>query len=344
MVLTDLDKSARSVLSTPMDTPFDSIFFYKTPLGIVALNEEMNAAYQKKEREEHIMQEVFWQETLEARMMGVYFIEEEEALARTVQREVWQRAGAHTIIHKRLPDTLSEKKTDDENAWTHYENQRKGFALERENTIKRYDQYDKNLETIDPFIKRINPKDKKHAIETLEAKIHDLSNENDREMERIQQILLDPQRMGEGRKALDAYNAKNLQIATLKDYLSVVKGDKVLYDKQGQRVSEFAKADYMVPKGMTLVSDEMAPKSDGLYLLKEGETLTKTNKINARMAFERAEPGFSSVKNLININRGMELSLLQNAPSRKPMAKLTPMTDSTHDEANTHQPVFSKRM
>ena len=274
-------------------------------------------------------------QVLEARNLGVYLDEDEDAEDRAQERALRQTEGVTAPARKALPVTSSKTTTADAGTLGYYDNQRKALVAEREKTTKQYDQYDKSLEAIDPFIKSIDPKEKQQAIGKLEAKIGDLSRENDKEMERIQKILSDPQRAEEGREKLHAFNARNLQIGTLKDYLSVVKGEKALYDKEGKLVSEFEKADYIVPKGMKLVKDPSNPDSKDLYLLKEGETLNNDNKADAKKAFERAEPEMSSVKNLVKTNRGIELgsvdqqiqqlsreiSQLQAASSRTPPPK-----------------------
>lgn len=54
--------------------------------------------------------------------------------------------------------------------------------------------------------------------------------------------LIDNGQEKEGQKMLDEVNARAVHSAALRDMLAVVKGDKELYDKDGQRTESFKDA------------------------------------------------------------------------------------------------------
>ncbi|CEK12027.1 hypothetical protein [Legionella hackeliae] len=105
------------------------------------------------------------------------------------------------------------------------------------------------------------------------------------------------------RTKLQELNAKNLQIGTLKDMLAVTKGEKHMYNQQGERVSSFTEADFIVPSDKQLVKE-----GNEFYLLDQGKSLNDSNRDTAKQDFLRAQSEMTSVKNLIDSNRTIETS------------------------------------
>ncbi len=186
---------------------------------------------------------------------------------------------------------------------------------------KLYQNYEKNINEVDKFITEIEQHPPEHKLSALEKKIAELEGteeERNRETDEILALIdegLDLENKGqldeakkkinEGRDRLDAQNAKNLQIGTLKDMVSVIKGEKKMYDKTGKPVTSFNDADFIVPKDKKLVID-----NGESYLLKENEELNDNNRSKAKADFERAKPEMSSVKNLVRSNKEIEMGQL----------------------------------
>ncbi len=170
-----------------------------------------------------------------------------------------------------------------------------------------YDKYDKNIKEVDEIVNNIVGTDEEKII-ILNNKIAALEGtqeERDAEASEIKQ-LVDDGKLVAAKEKINALNAKNLQIGTLKDMLSVVKGDKVMFNKDGVQVSSFKDADYVVPNDKKIVKE-----GQEYYLLGKNEKLSDENRARAKLDFERAKPEMSSVKNLISSNKELEMSPLR---------------------------------
>ncbi len=185
-----------------------------------------------------------------------------------------------------------------------------GLEQEREKAHRRYDQYGKNIQEADDFIAKLNPKDKQQTVEAVQAKLDKLAKEIDAESDAVRQ-LVDSGKYEEARSRLEHLNAKNLQMGTLKDMMSVTKGDKEMYNNRGEKVALFQEADFIIPSDKKLVKD-----GGEFYLLGKDDLLTDENREVAKEAFRRAQPEMSSVKNLVSRNQGIEMEALVAKASR----------------------------
>ncbi len=180
-----------------------------------------------------------------------------------------------------------------------------------------YEDYNKNIKEVGKFVKTVDLSDKTKALASVEGELSRLEGtkeERNKEADAIGK-LLNEGRVDEARTRINAVNAKNLQVGTLKDMLSVVKGDKVMYNKDGMQVKTFEEADFVVPKDKKIVK-EIVNEREEYYLLDKDDQLSDKNREAAKTAFEQAEPEMSSVSNLIDANRNSEMSGLNQEVAR----------------------------
>ncbi|BCA93780.1 hypothetical protein TUM19329_01410 [Legionella antarctica] len=202
---------------------------------------------------------------------------------------------------------------------------------EIEQKTKLYDDYDKNIKEVDKFVKTVDLNDKTKALASIESELSRLEGseeERGKEAAAIDKLINDGQ-IDEAKKRVNVLNAKNIQIGTLKDMLSVVKGAKVMYNKNGEEVKSFDKADFVVPKDKKIVKE-----GDEYFLLDKNDELSATNRDEAKAAFEREEPEMSSVKNLINTNRDSEMTEL-NQELERISAKIKDLQSSSVQSPST---------
>jgi len=125
----------------------------------------------------------------------------------------------------------------------------------------------------------------------------------DEESNNVQRLLLNNQ--DEKAHALLAIcNAYNLQIATLKDMISVINGDKILFTLQGKITSSFAEAHFILPKQKKLVFE------NGTYYLLQVDQdikhLSSEEKESGERAYLRLRPQLMGVKQLVEHNQHLE--------------------------------------
>ncbi|KTD24810.1 Dot/Icm system substrate protein LidA [Legionella lansingensis] len=121
-------------------------------------------------------------------------------------------------------------------------------------------------------------------------------------------------------RLLHEHNAMHVQVEGLRDMLAVMKGEKVLYNDEGQVTSDFTKAAFVLPKeeqGKNLPKEEQGKKlsivhKNGKYYLLRGhdpkdfESLPEEVKTAAQKNFERARPDIANLKKLVEHNKTLE--------------------------------------
>lgn len=114
----------------------------------------------------------------------------------------------------------------------------------------------------------------------------------------------DPLDEEEAFKLRDQSIEHNMQIGALKDFLSVLSGKSQLFDAEGNPVTSFAKAEYILAK------DKKIAKQDGKYYLLNADQslndLSIEEKEQAEQAYLRLKPEMLSVKHLVKQNREFE--------------------------------------
>ncbi len=141
------------------------------------------------------------------------------------------------------------------------------------------------------------------SLHTIEQKIQKITLKMDEESNNVQKLLLNDQ--DEKAHALLAIcNAYNLQIATLKDMISVINGDKILYTPQGKITNSFAEAHFILPKQKKLVFE-----NGTYYLLQVDQDITRLSseeKESGERAYLRLRPQLMGVKQLVEHNQRLE--------------------------------------
>ncbi|OCH97716.1 hypothetical protein [Legionella jamestowniensis] len=257
-------------------------------------------AYEKKEQEKEIMLELFAEyETNAAAILSA--IEEEE--------EERQEVMLHEQPVKLSQQSKREEVKDKEKPTiTSYEEDLASLETELEDAENellqakaKYENYDNNLREVDSFITTLDSSDIAGTQKALEKEIERASAELKAEAETVS-TLVDEGDYAGARTKLEQLNAKNLQIGTLKDMLAVTKGEKQMYNQNGELVSSFKEAAFIVPSDKQLIKE-----GEQFYLLDKGKTLSSTNREAAREDFVNAKSEMASVRNLVDNNRSTEL-------------------------------------
>ena len=237
--------------------------------------------------------------------------EDEEAAAEAAVRDlITQLIQIAAQAQAKIPPLPKDTKLE---AISSLEGELRNTNDEIKNAETRYKEYDRNLNQVDQFISKLDPKDPAQSLAQVKAEIARLEGtpeDRERETDEIYK-LLDEGLEDKARAKMDCLNAKNLQIGTLKDMVSVLENKKVMYNKEGERVTSFKDADFVVPTGKKIIKE-----GDNYYLLGEKEELSPNNKEAAQRAFKRAESEMQSVKNLVGANHGVEFNALNQEVSR----------------------------
>lgn len=171
-------------------------------------------------------------------------------------------------------------------------------------TEEQYKTYNNSLDKVDKDIAEIEQKmdgasGKEEAIKSIKDKIKNLEASFQNDADKINSLLLegDKKSMAEARVLLDGLNAKNLQVASLKDMLEVTEGKKNMYNKAGTQVYTFKEAEFIIP-----AEQKIAKEGNNYFLLKKNEDLTSLSperKEAAQKDFAKNEQQITGVKKLI---------------------------------------------
>lgn len=172
----------------------------------------------------------------------------------------------------------------------------------------KYDSYESHIDEIHHFLNEQADTDDSDTLSTLNPailheKIHALSEHIEKASDKVAE-LLEAGFEDEARRHLQQSNAKNLQIAMLKDMLAVATGERVLCRLDGEPVQSLAQADLILPKDKKVVKE-----GDKHYLLNHDQKLddiSHEEKESAHQAFIKMKPDMMSVRKQIQHNRDLE--------------------------------------
>ncbi|MBA2710990.1 MAG: hypothetical protein H0U57_10395 [Tatlockia sp.] len=173
-----------------------------------------------------------------------------------------------------------------------------------EKTEETYKHYNDNIDKAEEFIKTLDSKDPLTQLSLLDAEIDKIAVE----IEELEPEFYELLKKGDEEKARDILaqmNAKNLQIATLKDMKEACKGKKIMYSKEGEVTTHFENAHFIIPR------DQILKKEGGnFYLLNKNENfenLTPAEKEDKQQNFEQMKLQISRVRDVVEHNKGLDL-------------------------------------
>ncbi len=140
----------------------------------------------------------------------------------------------------------------------------------------------------------------------IDEKLRVLEDQIRDNVDKIDKMLLE-NRDDEARALMHVNNAKNLQIAALKEMLVVAtsNGDKVIYNDKFEPAKSFEDAAFVLSKGIRI-----AEENGKRYLLRDGQTmdtLTPEEKAEAEKQYKQLKPTeIMSVKQLVKHNHHLE--------------------------------------
>jgi hypothetical protein len=167
---------------------------------------------------------------------------------------------------------------------------------------KKYAHYDTHLQEIYQELAKLTLEGPIPPT-TIQQRIHALSQQIDLDTDQVSG-LLDAGNEDEARDLMEISNARNLQIATLRDMLSVINDQKLMYTPMGMVTKDFQEAAYILAKEHKLVHD-----NGKYYLLKHGQNfaeLSPSERDNSEQAYLRLRPEIMGVKQLVAHNQGVE--------------------------------------
>lgn len=144
-------------------------------------------------------------------------------------------------------------------------------------------------------------------LKEIEDCITDLTQKIDNDVAQVHTHLENGEEE-QGQALLEESNANNIKIAALKDIVDVFKGEKHLYNTDGNWVKSFNEAAFMLHKKYKIEKDETGEA----HLIKNGESLSSMNpeqKKEAAEAFQQIKnsPEAVPVKKLLQQNCGLEM-------------------------------------
>ncbi|MBA3537432.1 MAG: hypothetical protein H0T84_12635 [Tatlockia sp.] len=273
------------------------VAFLKTKNAETLIAEIKKYFAEKKERDEKMALHSL---EIEREKQGII---QKELAEKEEGRELFMKYFAVENIPQPPPKDIASPETVDE------KQPKKTSALDLalkdlEKTEEMYSNYNENISEAENFIKTLDSKDPLTKLERLEQRIKELKTELNEQASTISK-LDGTKDEGKAREMLAEINAKNLQIAALKDMLEVVKGKKNMYDKEGNSTTTFADAYFIVSRDQKLHKD-----GSNFYLLEANEVFEnlKPHEQTARkQEFEDMKQQISSVREVVAHNRGLDL-------------------------------------
>ncbi|HAT9716268.1 TPA: Dot/Icm T4SS effector LidA [Legionella pneumophila subsp. pneumophila] len=170
----------------------------------------------------------------------------------------------------------------------------------------------------------------KHDLATIkmEALIHKLSLEMEKQLETINDLIMstDPEKNEEATKLLHKHNGLNLKLANLHDMLAVHRKEKSFFNEKGEEVTSLNDAHYVIGKDQQLFNlggkfypihkeQKILEKDGKFYLLKQGEDWESIKDSPEKQ--KKAEHDFHklqyetpmTVKKLVHHNKGLETTI-----------------------------------
>lgn len=322
--------------------PYDVITFLKSPAGesvLCLIEEELEIiAAQKEERQFEIREEEARNRRIYAfLLMGLLYDKKAEAkeLYHRIQEQIDKTLND-------LDNPLKDDKNPTEAAYDHQrllENELAAYdaassavgeklqtklsesekleaemaAWEKENALitSKYKTYDNHLDSLQQELTKYGDLSdqkllNKIDLQGIENNIKQLTQQLDKDAKEIGLLLESGNENDEGKanELIQKSNARNLQVATLKDMLSVVKGEHYLAKSDGSKATSFTDAEYIVPKDKKIIKD-----GDHYYLLKTNQNineLTHEDKKQAAKDYKSVKHDLINVKNLVSHNKKLE--------------------------------------
>lgn len=314
-----------------LQTPLDVIMFLESPEGeaIVALIEEELAELASIER--HVQQEQL-EHQLHKHLLIAFFLMGmlHKHAAHAHQRHDSEIAAAEKKLHEKTQASeapTTERIEHDYDAYTsasgeiekrlhnqHHASKQLEQLLaalkpQHQATESKYALFHQHLDdALKSFLTHANKEQDPTVamVKGIDEKIKILMSEIDLNIGMIDQKLVENQDE-DARALMNVNNAKNLQIAALKEILAVAEsqGDKVIYNDKFEPAKSFDEAAYILSKGVRIAEE------NGIrYLLKEGQTidsLSPEEKADAEKQYKQLKPTeVMSVRQLVKHNHQLE--------------------------------------
>ncbi|MBA2657125.1 MAG: hypothetical protein H0U70_09110 [Tatlockia sp.] len=276
--------------------------FLKTKISKELLAEIEGYLTDKKELDQRILQHTLQNEREEQALLLEELEKEEET------QEFIIKATALEILKQQAQKKLESSESSQEPATSANAGFDKTLDIalkDLEKTEETYSNYSKNLDEADLFVKDLDPKDEKTA-EILVKRIEAIEQEIHEEAPKISELLSSGQDL-KARELLNDLNAKNLQLALLKDLHAVCTGKKNMYTKDGKTANNFNEAFFIVHEDQKIHYDKDSAK---YYLLNKNENfddLSQNDKAIRNDDFKDKEFQISRVRTVVEHNRGLDL-------------------------------------
>ncbi|KTC65768.1 coiled coil protein [Legionella adelaidensis] len=177
----------------------------------------------------------------------------------------------------------------------------------------KYNAYHDHLDTLHAELSEFGDLSNETGLEkinvrSIEDKILGLSKQLDADAAEISRLLEseNEEDLLAARELLNQSNARNLQLGTLKDMLDVVNKKSYLVKADGSTASNFAEAEFILPKSKKIIKD-----GDQYYLVDASKDLKDIQadenlKNQAAKAFQQAKHDLMNVKSLVSKNYHLE--------------------------------------
>lgn len=200
------------------------------------------------------------------------------------------------VLHQNLADKLTESETL-ETDWLAFESQTQALQA-------RHQTLDNQLLALEDYWQTpLDPTGADQMNQQLDA----LTERMDTRQQTIQE-LLQAGHDEEAMSMLHEYNGMLLQAQGWHEIQGVMSGDKHLFSSDGERVSTFSEAEFIVPSEQKIVKG-----ADGQhYLIGADQTLNQMeqkDREKAHQTFEEARPTLTTIKTIVEDNKTKELAL-----------------------------------
>ncbi|KTC65289.1 Dot/Icm system substrate protein LidA (plasmid) [Legionella adelaidensis] len=272
------------------------------------------------------IQEKIEEEQIHEEQTAAFYVEqqrqEEAALAQAIREEEEKKEEQAAAIQAEAVAQIADRRADDlankppeavqppeptaKDNLDAINEELKETEAKKEAVTKRYDKLDKALDETDKL---------ENDTAAIQAKIDKLTSPEALEADQkaIDDLIAegkDEEAIARGRENQEKY----AQVGALNDMLSVAKGEKKMYGQDGQPVTSFKDAAFIVPKDQNLS--------------KEGDKYFLTNAGGEKKELQGAQLAeMSSVRQLVSSNRNAEIndiaSRISNLNERKKEAEAT---------------------
>lgn len=216
---------------------------------------------------------------------------------------------------------------------------------------QQYKDYDDNIDKAEQFIEKLPP-NRDDSIKSLKAEIARLEGTEQQAFAEVDKIddLIAQGKDDEAHRLSEARQARVVQVAALKDMLSVAEGSKKMYGQDGNPTDSYKEARFIVPADQKLVKEgsdyfllNALPRSNDKEPY-QFPPLSADNKAQAGRDFQKAmqQKEISCVRDVIDSNKSIEMRELsskvesiQQRIEALPQARsqFSAIQDSTHHHA-----------